>query len=208
MYYAILMADIKDSGKKESRLVISNFKKLVSSINLLQKENILSPLTITLGDEFQGVTNSIESAVRIIFKIEELIIKKSFDIKLRYVLNYGVIDTKINKKIAYEMLGPGLTEARRHLTELKREESRFLIKVDKNAEIDYFTNKAFLIYQGIVDSWKPKDLQTVSEFLIHGDYKKVAYQIKTDISSAWRRKKSLRINDYLSIKEIILFLIK
>lgn len=208
MYYSILMADVKDSGKKDPKILMANFKKLIAEVNTKQKEYIISPLTITLGDEFQCVAKKIVEATNLIFSIEELIIKKQFDFKLKYVVNYGVIDTKINKKIAYEMLGQGLTDARRYLNEIKKEDTRFLIQGCKKEELTHHANNALLIYQSIVDSWKPKDLKTVSAFLMYDDYKKVAAHIKTDISSAWRRKKSLKINEYLAIKEIITFLIK
>jgi hypothetical protein len=57
-----------------------------------------------------------------------------------------------------------------------------------------------------VDNWKEKDIATVTVFLNLDDYKKVAKQINTDTSSAWRRKKSLRITEYATIKEVLLFL--
>lgn len=208
MYYAILMADVKDSGKKDPKILMANFKKLIAEINTKQKTYIISPLTITLGDEFQCVAKNVVEATNLIYSMEELIVKKQFDFKLKYVVNYGQIDTKINKKIAYEMLGQGLTDARRYLNEIKKEDTRFLIQGNKNEELTHLANNAFLIYQSIVDSWKSKDLKTVSAFLLYGDYKKVAAHIKTDTSSAWRRKKSLKINEYLAIKEIITFLIK
>ncbi|MDQ3111549.1 MAG: SatD family protein [Bacteroidota bacterium] len=206
MKYPILMADIENSRDKDSRLLMMQFKKVVVRTNKTFQKELLSPLTITLGDEFQGITNSIESGIQVIFAIEELIIKYEFDIKLRYVLNFGEIDTKVNKKVAYEMLGTGLTEARDSLNNLKKEDARFLIKLGDKTNAGYYVNRMFLIYQSIVDSWKPKDLKSVSEFLIYGDYKKVAKIIRTDASSAWRRKKSLKINEFNSAKEIILFL--
>ena len=61
-------------------------------------------MTITLGDEFQGVIDSTENAIKVIFEIEEEIINNNQDLKLRYVINKGKIDTPINKNIAYEML--------------------------------------------------------------------------------------------------------
>ena len=205
MKYAILMADIKSSSKKESRKLIFQFKQVVEEHNSIFKSVILSPITITLGDEFQGIIKTKADAIKIIFKIEEFIIEKEFKFKFRYSLNYGEIETKINNKVAYEMLGSGLTDARASLVNIKKSDTRFFVLLRSGVE-DY-VNKAFIIYQSIVDSWKPKDLKIVSEFLKIGDYKLVAKKIKIDVSSAWRRKKSLHINEYLAIKEIIIKLI-
>lgn len=202
----ILMADIKSSGNKNGLVLISDFKHLVHAINKKHHALLLSPLTITLGDEFQGIATSVENAIKLIFEIEELIVKENYDFKLRYVMNLGKIDTKINRKIAYEMLGEGLTEARKELNDLKKHDSRFFIKLNKSPEDQI--NKAFVVFQSYIDDWKTKDRKAVTEFLRLNDYKKVALAIKTDASSAWRRKKSLKIREYLYIKEIILFLLK
>ncbi len=114
------MADIINSRRKNSSLLMQQFKDIVSSVNKVKSENLISPLTITLGDEFQGLTNTIENGIKTIFDIEEIILDKQYDFKLRYVLLYGQIDTEINTSIAYEMLGEGLTNARRDINSLKK----------------------------------------------------------------------------------------
>jgi hypothetical protein len=120
MEFPILMADIINSRRKNSSLLMQQFKDIVSSVNKVKSENLISPLTITLGDEFQGLTNTIENGIKTIFDIEEIILDKQYDFKLRYVLLYGQIDTEINTSIAYEMLGEGLTNARRDINSLKK----------------------------------------------------------------------------------------
>jgi hypothetical protein len=206
MEYPILMADILNSRSRNSNEIMSSFRRIVTEINESRHKQIMSPLTITLGDEFQGLISSVENAIGLIFEIEELIIKQDSHLKLRYVLNYGKIDTNINTKTAYEMLGPGLTDARTQLGYLKKDNYRFFISLNKEPRTDYYLNLAFTLYQSIVDAWKPKDLKIVSEFLTHLDYKEVAKKINTDTANAWRREKSLRINEYLATKELILYL--
>ncbi len=207
MNYPILMADIINSGKKDSKLLMSQLKEIVRLIN--NGAQILSPLTITLGDEFQGITRSIADGIKTIIEIEEIIIKHQFDLKLRYVLNYGRIDTEINTKAAYEMLGEGLTEARNSLNELKSKDARFLILLGQGmTDTADILNKAFIIYQSFIDSWKINDYPIVAEFLKTDDYKIVAEKVNLDKSSAWRRKKSLNMHEYETIKNIILTLLK
>lgn len=207
MNYPILMADIINSGKKDSQLLMTQLKEIVKLIN--KKPHIVSPLTITLGDEFQGLTDTIANGVKTIIDIEEIIIENQFDLKLRYVLNYGRIDTRINTKAAYEMLGEGLTEARNSLNELKGKDARILILLgDKMIDISDILNKAFIIYQSFADSWKLNDYPIVAEFLKTDDYKIVAEKVKLDKSSAWRRRRSLKMHEYETIKNIILTLLK
>jgi hypothetical protein len=208
MEYPILMADIINSRRKNSSSLMKQFKDVVSSINKVKNENLISPLTITLGDEFQGVTNTIENGIKTIFDIEEIIVDKQYDLKLRYVLLYGQIDTEINTSSAYEMLGEGLTNARRSINSLKKTDSRFLIRLNNNeTKKEHYLNKTLFIYQNLIDSWKEKDLKIIKEFLLHEDYKIVAQNVGIDPSNAWRRKKSLNIQEYKDIKEIILFIL-
>ncbi|GAB2633203.1 SatD family protein [Belliella aquatica] len=203
----ILMADVIASTKLNSDILMKQFRLLVDSINNNRHNQLKSPLTITLGDEFQGVIDTIENGIDIIFDMEELRIVHDFDFKLRYVLHEGQIDTEINKNIAYQMLGEGLTKARESLSILKKSNNRFLIQLEDQAKSNAL-NKAFSIYQNVVDSWKKKDVALVKEFLKNDDYKVVAKIADIDPSNAWRRKNSLNIKIYKYCKEIILILLK
>lgn len=206
MNYPILMADVIKSGDKDARNLMLQLKSIVSIVNKKKKPNLISPLTITLGDEFQGIPSSNENGIKTIFDIEEVILDKQYDLKLRYVLLYGQIDTEINTKIAYEMLGDGLRNARKDLNSLKNKDARFYINISKKKSNEYL-NKAFYIYQNFVDSWKEKDLEIVNEFLHIDDYKIVAQNVNIDQSNAWRRKKSLHIQEYCDMKKIILYIL-
>src|SRR2546421_13076826 len=97
----ILMADIVESSKMEPGQLMADFKKVVELINEKHVKNILSPLTITLGDEFQGVINGAEAALQVIFNIEEELLKLTKPFKMRYVLVEGKIDTPLNRKNAH-----------------------------------------------------------------------------------------------------------
>lgn len=207
--YPILMADIIKSRLHDGKEIMEQFRKIVYRLNQNRKADLLSPLTITLGDEFQGVVNTIENGIHIILEMEELILEMNLEIKLRYVLVFGEIETKINPKIAFEMLGKGLTSAREKLNGLKTDHNRFFVSLGSENELkEVYINKLFLIYQNFVDSWKTKDRKMVSYFLQLNDYKTVAKKMKVDKSSAWRRKKSLHIEEYLNTKEIIIFVLK
>lgn len=202
----ILMADIVESSKKESGQLLTDFKKVVEQINDTYKKHIVSPLTITLGDEFQGIINQAESALQIIFSLEEELLKLKKPFKLRYVLVEGKIDTPLNKKSAHAMLGPGLTEARAILVSMKNSKSRFVIKL-RDAAISEKITLALHVLQGITDQWTPPQMKIAHSFLEYGDYKKVASKLRKDASAIWRRKNSLLIDEYTSLKTLIFQLI-
>ena len=124
-HYYILMGDIIASRKYKGLQLTQIFESLVSSCNSDLASGILSPYTITLGDEFQGVAKSLKSGIQSIFYFEETILRLGIDFKLRYVLHYGSIETQINREIAYGMRGPGLTKAREILELNRRNRPRF-----------------------------------------------------------------------------------
>jgi hypothetical protein len=203
----ILMADIIKSSKYNSNILIQEFKEISENINSKLKRHFYSPITITLGDEFQCVVKSLIKGIEVIFNFEEQILKYREKFKLRYVLNYGEIDTPINPDNAYEMLGIGLSAARETLGKLKKGKKRFFIK-HENEELSKKLNLALFIYQSCINGWKEKDYVIVSSFIKNRDYKVVAKHLKKDVSLMWKREKSLKIKEYFAIKELILLLAK
>lgn len=200
MMYYILMADIVDSSDYSSGPLMDEFKQLVKIVNREFDDSIESPMTITLGDEFQGIMGDMSAAVDIIFRLEELIVERASGFKLRYVLLYGEVETPIEKKHAHGMLGKGLTEARNRLSELKKTFNRF---ETVSLTVSDRLNKLFVLFQHFVDSWHEKDRQVVAAFLKYGDYKMVAKKLKKDPSTMWRRERSLAIAEYLVCKELM-----
>lgn len=202
------MADIVGSREHDSKELMNHFKTIVEESNETFQDFITSPLTITLGDEFQAVINSAEAAIQIILFFEESLIHKQLHFKLRYVINEGNIDTLINNTRAFEMLGEGLTEAREFLGKLKEGDSRFFVSLD-NKKISTLLNESFVIYQSIVEEWKvEKDYEIVSSFLIHNDYKIIAEILNRNRSLIWKRERSLHMKSYYAAKKIIELIVK
>lgn len=208
MKHIILMADVIKSRNKDSKALIKQFKTIVDAANRKFKKKLKSPLTITLGDEFQGVIEDKQTAIEIIVDLEEALIHNKYNFKLRYVLQVGIIDTLINNKRAFEMLGPGLTEAREKLSLLKQTKNRFFISLEHDVLTNILSN-SFSIFQSIVGSWKvDKDFEIVSAFLQYKDYKIVAEKMNRNRSLIWKREKTLQIESYFAIKNIIFSSIK
>ena len=199
----ILMSDIINSSSKDQQLLMHNLKKCTNYINDKYLKNVLSPLTITLGDEFQAVISDLYNAIKIMIDLEEFIIQNNFEIKLRYVLLFGKIDTQINSEVAYEMLGEGLTSARKLINNMKNDHNRFLINVESNDK-NVILNNCFNIYQNIVDKWNlNKDYILISNLIEFNDYKIVSKKINKERSLIWKREKNLNISSYNSSKEIL-----
>lgn len=206
--YIIIMADIVDSRKSNQKQLMSAFKKVIDEVNIDEKDLLISPLTITLGDEFQGIANNVCSAVKLLFTLQEKIIKKKTRFSLRYVIFEGRIDTPINHEIAHGMLGEGLTSAREILETNKNNSDNYYFNL-KNKEQTEALLSALLIYQSIVEGWNlSRDEELIIEFLELDDYKKVAEKLGKTRSQIWKRRKSLQIEEYLSVKKVINYIAK
>lgn len=199
----ILMADIIDSREKEPPELMESFRSLVEQANRNFEQNILSPLTITLGDEFQGVISGLAASVDVLVFLEEALIREQRTFKLRYVLHYGEIETPINPEIAYQMLGEGLTTARNILNEMKGSKARFRIAVDPEEKSELLQN-AFVVYERIVDKWNTvRDYPLVASFLKYNDYKRVAEDLGKTRSLIWKREHSLQMESYFAIRNVL-----
>jgi hypothetical protein len=204
-HYYILMADIVKSSRFEGRgqLLMKQFRKQVTTVSNHYARKLLSPLTITLGDEFQGVPSDLVEAIQMIVALEEQRVRQQLDFKLRYVVCYGQIDTPLNKKVAHEMLGAGLTKARRLLSEMKSEtRTRFNLDLaprDKQALL----KDALVLYFSIADSWKPVDYKLVSAFLDGLEYQEAAKRLGRERTSTLRKERSLQVREYNASKRLL-----
>jgi hypothetical protein len=197
------MADIKYTGSQKQDGVRKAIQNLISIINKINKKYFITELDMVLPTEFQGITNSLQGSLEILFDIEECIIENNLDFKLKYVLYHDTIDTIQSKHSAYERLGFGLIDARHRLQLIKKTDSRFLIATS-NEKNSLYLNNLFMIYEDYVDSWKKNDFEFVKAFLNNMNYKEVAELFKINISSGWRRERSLKMKQYYTIKEMIL----
>jgi hypothetical protein len=202
----ILMADVINSRDFLPESLMKNFRDLCEVISQEFRNNFISPLTITLGDEFQCVVKSEKDGIEVIMAFEEQIIKSNFQFALRFVLLQGKIETEINTKVAHGMLGQGLTEARQTLQDMKKTDHRYFVKLENPV---YKPLEPILqVYQYLIDSWDViKDYPTVAKFLDNQDYKEVARRMGLNASQIWKRKKTLKMDQYFQIKKAILLLL-
>ncbi len=202
--YIILMADMIGSQKMPQPVTQNEFQYIVAEMNETYKKEILSPLTITLGDEFQCVMKDIKSATKVILAIEEYCIFRNSKIFLRYVVTEGEIDTKINRKIAHGMVGEGLTNARKSLQVLKKIKYRFLVLSDEGNKFKVY-QALFVLLEMFYKKWK-RDKGVLIEWLLkEKDYKIIAAYMQKTPSLIWKRKKSLEIDAYQSLKNLFFY---
>lgn len=203
MDHFILMSAVRNSGTGNKENIRKELQNVIGVINKIHKKHFITSLDMVMPYEFQGITNSLQGSLEMIFDIEECIIENNLDFKLKHVLYHDTLETIQSKHTAYERLGFGLIDARQRLDLIKKTDSRFLIATS-NEKSSLYLNNLLLIYEDYIDSWKMKDYEYVKAFLNHMNYKEVAELFKLNVSSGWRREKSLKMKQYYTIKEMIL----
>jgi hypothetical protein len=198
----ILMGDVVKSRNYDARELRRRFIDVVASCNKGLAQEVLSPYTVTLGDEFQGVARSLLSAIDAIFYMEETVLIKTFEFKIRYVIVHGEIDTTINKLKAHTMMGPGLTRARKILTDKGRGTPRFRFDLPDTYRMEQL-NRLFLVADGVMDRWDPADGRLILDMIDNSHNAEVADRHGKNRSQIWKRRKTLLIEEYRALKETI-----
>lgn len=201
------MGDVVSSKSYDSRKLSRELKTLVTEVNADLSHQTLSPYTITLGDEFQGVTKNLNTGIQTLFQFEETCLHRNYEFKLHYVLHYGEIETDINPKIAYEMMGSGLTMARELLSGKKRDRLRFNFELANITESEQL-NRIFQVLDGITASWKVKDYPLIWDMIQNENNSKVGDLHQKNRDQIWKRRKTLMINEYNLLKSFILTYVK
>jgi hypothetical protein len=113
---AVLMGDLVGSERAQSLgAVHRTFNEAVAFANEHHAAVIESPLTITLGDEFQGLTRRLSDALRIAAALRLRLLAS--DVSCRFVVGLAQLETPVNPREAWNMMGRGLAEARDKLND-------------------------------------------------------------------------------------------
>lgn len=113
------MGDLVASEAAPSvRQLHATFNAAVDRINDREAQRIESPLTITLGDEFQGLCGSLTDGLAVMrgLRLELL----SHDVECRFALGVVRLETPAPKDRAWNMMGPGLADTREKLADKRR----------------------------------------------------------------------------------------
>ncbi len=170
----VLIGDIVNSKS------ISQRSKVQSELNAVFKklnngQSLLSPYTITLGDEFQAVYNKADFIFSHIWQISLAV----HPLKIRFSLGAGDITTKINKAQAIGMDGPAFYNARNGLNELKESGFLFTINYDELASKEIIKQSLFLISH-LSAGWKKSRLDIL--VFLYGNYSVAEIAKKLKIS--------------------------
>lgn len=116
--HAVIMGDLVGSeASLPTDELHALFNRAVDEQSAAHAAALVSPLTITLGDEFQGLVTSLAVAALIARDLRLQLLAGRVD--CRFVIGLVEIKTPLNPDKAWNMMGPGLARAREKLNQKK-----------------------------------------------------------------------------------------
>lgn len=195
----VLIADIEASRKikgKERENLQQRLEEILADLN--EHENgLVSPYTITLGDEFQAVFDNADKIFVQILKIMEAL----HPVVVRFSLGIGEISTPINNEQAIGMDGPAFHEARKGIDILKENDHLVNIRIEgeDNPTLKIINGSLQLLSKQI-RSWNKKRI-TILHMLKEGyDYKAITEKLDISRAAFYKNKEAglLEVIDELS----------
>ncbi len=171
-----LIADIVKSREiKDRDKFQKNFENQLKRINK-ESRNLLSPYTLTLGDEFQAVYGKADTLFDDIWKIRMGLYPQ----KARFALGIGTLNTPVNPKRAIGMDGPAFHHAHAGIVELKKISHLIKIVGEGIPHLNLLNNSLYLISQSSI-GWSENRFQILNRLLKGWAPKKIANDL--DIST-------------------------
>lgn len=181
MEYLVLIADVISSKEIEPRRPFQ--RQLMATINRLNhgRANLVSPYTLTLGDEFQAVFSSGD---KILTDMIEIMITMHPN-EARYSYGIGSISTDINPREALSMDGPAFHLARAGIKGLKEEKGSWYVAGLPEIRQDII-NAAMALALKEMKQWHPNRLR-VLQGLVNGlNVKDIAGDLDITTSAVYK----------------------
>lgn len=172
--HIILIGDIVQSKKLESGVRGEKQESLEAVFEMIngESEHLVSPYSITLGDEFQAVYNSAED----LFKHIWLIFAEMHPVKVRMSISVGEISTKINTSHPFGMDGPAFHMAREQIDRMKKEK-RLLAIATGYERFNRIINPTFQILEANFKSWNKNRFSVLYSYHTGSDVKQIAAEL-------------------------------
>lgn len=150
-----LIGDIVDSKSLENRKVVqSKLHELLDGLNQKHQLSIVSNLTLTLGDEFQGLFKDIESVLLVMDEID--LVLSLNGINVRFGVGYGAIATDINPDMSIGADGEAYWFARDAITHIKKyhfsQRANERIKLEDENDTEFY-NSIMQVQNALRSSW-------------------------------------------------------
>ncbi len=196
--YTVLIGDISGSkrlsgmDRYQTQLFV---KSAVVQINEQFRSYIEAPMTITKGDEFQGLIDLPAHAFEIIQTLQKMV----FPIQVRYGIGIGNI-YRMGGVLPIEMDGPAFHRANRALNVAKKRKSEVWL-ISEMEPMDQLVNTVFSLMTAIKSRWNERHYKLYWSYQELGTYREVAELENVTPQAICDVLKNSRATDILSAEQ-------
>lgn len=195
MQYAVLIGDFIQSKQLENRGEVQrNLGALFDELNKERQElGLVSPLTITLGDEFQAVFSNVARLWECILRIEAAM----EPVAIRFAIGSGSISTDIQHDTALGMDGPAFYTARLAMEQLKKSDARY--RVGGLGSEEEFINAALELIAHNRAKWRTPRVVTLANILQGKTVKEISQVTRSTEQAVYRNIRDGELDAIINI---------
>ena len=202
--YLVVIGDVISSRKVEKRNDLQNkLLDVFHDFTIPDYENhIISPYTITLGDEFQAVYEKADC----IFLDSIKILEKTFPQKIRFSFGIGEISTDINREQSIGMDGSAFYNAREGIISLKdqRGNYKYNIRGLEDPELEQIFNNTLYIFSNLLEQWNKNRYVILRSTLEGKAVKGIAKELELTETAVYMNIYDGNIREMIAILEIMI----
>lgn len=194
-FYAVIMGDLVRSERAASiEHLHDRFNAAINHQNTSYQQSLASPLTITLGDEFQGLVMSLASALAIARALRFQLLSEG--IECRFAIGLAEPKTPINPDRAWNMMGPGLARTRSKLDE-KRTQSLYRFSVTDDPVMETALEALGAGVTMIERRWTGQQREDITALLAGASPADIARQRNVSVHSIYKVRASGDYDTYV-----------
>jgi hypothetical protein len=182
MQYAALIGDFIQSRNLENRGDVQRRLAAVCTELNIERDSLglVSPLTITLGDEFQAVFCDVSRLWECILRIEAAM----EPVAIRFAVGLGIISTDIQRDTALGMDGPAFHAARAAMEQLKKGDARY--RLEGLGQDEVFVNAALELIAHNRQKWRAPRIITLANILQGKTVKEISQVTRSTEQAVYR----------------------
>lgn len=173
--YIAIIGDLEGSKEldKATRHKTQVVLEKLFTENRFSREGVVSPYTLTLGDEFQALY---EDAGKL-FHHMWIIAAAIHPVKIRWAIGAGEIDTPVNKTRSLGMDGPAFHKARNGIEILKKEKQLFRVETGEKL-YDSLANSSLKLLTADLRTWKRNRFLILERLCSGMEVRQIAAELK------------------------------
>ena len=180
--HIVLVGDLVASRRIAERSEVQEkLRDCLKQLNSKKREGLVSPYTITLGDEFQAVFGAPDR----LFRDAVTVLIALYPVAVRFSFAIGEISTAINTKQAIGMDGPAFHDARATIDHLRRTKSLFAIASPDGAGFTLI-NQTLALVSHAIGKWPRSRLEILQGISENHSVRQIARDLRVTDKAVYK----------------------